>query len=84
MMLKCRDASEIISQSLDRKLTKTERFSLRLHLFICKYCKKFNQQLQAIRVTLMQATSAIENDDSIKMPSETKQRLLQSFESLSN
>lgn len=80
-MLSCKDASQIISQSLDRQLTMRERFALKLHLLICKYCKQFSQQVQAIRVALKLATSAIENDDTIKMPSETKKRLLQSIES---
>ena len=80
-MLICKDASQIISQSLDRQLTMWERFALKLHLLICKYCKQFSQQIVAIRVALKSSSSAIENDGSIKMPSETKRRLLQSIES---
>ena len=80
-MLSCKNASQIISQSLDRPLTMRERFALKLHLLICKYCKQFSQQLHAIRVALKLASSAIENDDTIKMPSETKNRLMQSIES---
>jgi hypothetical protein len=81
MMLSCKEASQIISQSLDRPLTMRERFGLKLHLLICKYCKRFSQQLQTIRVALKLTTSAIDNDDTIKMPSETKKRLMQSIES---
>jgi hypothetical protein len=80
-MLSCKDASQIISQSLDRQLTVRERFALNLHLLICKYCKQFSQQLHAIRAALKLASRAIENDDTIKMPSETKKRLMQSIES---
>lgn len=81
MMLSCKDVSQIISQSLDRPLTMRERFALKLHLLICKYCKRFSQQLQTIRVALKLTTSAIDNDDTIKMPSETKKRLMQTIES---
>jgi hypothetical protein len=80
-MLSCKEASQIISQSLDRQLTMRERFALKLHLLICKYCKQFSQQLQTIRVALKLAGSTIENDDTIKMPLETKKRLMQSIES---
>lgn len=80
-MLSCKDASQIISQSLDRQLTMRERFAVKLHLLICKYCKQFNQQLQTIRAALKLTSTAIENDDTIKMPSETKKRLMQSIES---
>ena len=80
-MLSCKDASQIISQLLERKLTTGERFNLKLHLLICKYCKRFSQQLHSLSVALKLTTSAIENDDTIKMPSETKKRLMQSIES---
>jgi hypothetical protein len=80
-MLSCKEASQIISQSLDRQLTMRERFAVKLHLLICKYCKQFSQQLQSIRVALKIASTEIEADDTIKMPSETKKRLMQSIES---
>ena len=74
-MLSCKNASQIISQSLDRPLTIRERFALQLHLLICKYCNRFSQQLQTIRVNLKLTASAIENDDTIKMPASAKQRI---------
>ena len=80
-MLSCKNASQLISQSLDGSLTMRERFALKLHLLICKYCKRFSQHMQTIRVALKLATRAIQNDDTIKMPSETKKRLMQSIES---
>ena len=80
-MLSCKQASQLISQSLEQPLVMRERFALKLHLLICKYCRRFRQQLQAIGVALKLTARAIENDDTIKMPSETKQRLIQSIES---
>ena len=81
-MLDCKQASQLISQSLDRSLTLRERLSLKLHLFICKYCKQFSQHMQTIRVALKQMTSSIESNDSIEMPSAAKSRILQSIESI--
>ena len=80
-MLSCKQASQLISQSLEQPLTMRERFGLKLHLFICKYCRRFSQQLQAISIALKLAARAIENDDTIKLPSEAKHRLLQAIES---
>lgn len=74
-MLSCKQASEIISQSLDRKLTTRERFSLKLHLLICKYCRYFSQQLSAMRVAISANVHSIENDNTIKMSSEAKKRI---------
>ena len=74
-MLSCKQASQIISQSLDRKLTTGERFNLKLHLLICKYCKYFSQQLQTLRVAINANVSSIENDNTIEMSSEARKRI---------
>ena len=81
-MLDCKQTSQLISQSLDRSLTLRERFALRLHLLVCKYCKQFSQHLQTIRIALKQMTSSIESNDGIAMPSAAKSRILQSIESI--
>ena len=82
--MNCKQASQVISQSLDRKLSLRERLALKFHLVICKACKQFNQQLIALRSTFNRLTATIENDTSIRMPSETKSRLLKSIESVTD
>lgn len=67
-MLSCKQASQFISASLDSPLTLRERIVLRLHLIICKYCKRFSQQLQTMRVAMTTLAQSIENDNSIEMP----------------
>lgn len=67
-MLSCKQASQFISASLDRPLTLRDRIVLRLHLIICKYCKRFSQQLQTMRVAMTTLAQSIENDNSIEMP----------------
>lgn len=74
-MLSCKQASQIISQSLDKPLTMRERFALKLHLIICKYCKRFSQQVQTLRVALKQMISSIENSNTIELPSAAKNRI---------
>lgn len=74
-MLSCKQASQLISQSLDRPLTLRERFTLQLHLIVCKYCRRFSKQLQTLRVALKQMTHAIENNNTIEMPSAAKKRI---------
>ena len=82
--MNCVQASKVISQSLERKLTLRERLALKFHLFICNACKQFNQQLIALRLTFKKLTATIENDTNIQMPSETKNRLLKSIESITD
>ena len=74
-MLSCKQASQIISQSLDRPLAMRERFALSLHLFICKYCKRFSQHMQCLRVAIKQMVVSIEDDNTIEMPVEAKKRI---------
>ena len=79
-MLTCKQASQFISASLDRPLSLRERLALKLHLLICKYCKRFSQQVSAMRVALRTMVSSIENDNSIKMPSLAKDRITAAVE----
>ena len=74
-MLSCRQASQLISQSLDRPLMLRERFALKLHLLICKFCKRFSQQMQTLHGAIKTMVSAIENNNAIEMPSATKKRI---------
>lgn len=82
MKLSCKQASQLLSQSLDRRLTWQERLALRLHTLICDACKRFGQQLNTLRVALNKVRVNIENDTNISLPSETKARIAKSIESL--
>ena len=51
-MLSCKDATQLISRSMDTSLTIVQRILLRLHLRICKWCARYERQLFLIRETL--------------------------------
>ena len=44
MMLSCQEATQLVSQGLDRRLALRERVALRLHLLICDGCTEFRKQ----------------------------------------
>ena len=44
-MLTCKDASQLMSQSFDRRLGLMEKAGLRFHLLICKSCDIAYRQL---------------------------------------
>jgi len=48
-MRSCRDISALVSQGLDKKLSLSERISVRLHLLICSRCRNFQTQAQFLR-----------------------------------
>jgi hypothetical protein len=47
-MLKCKQATELISQSQDRQLTTSEQIALKFHLLICRGCNNCNKQIGMI------------------------------------
>lgn len=38
-MMNCKEATQLLSQDLERKLSLPERLGLRLHLLICRGCR---------------------------------------------
>ena len=45
----CREVHELVSQSLDRPLSVTERLRMRVHLMICEACSRFDGQMLLLR-----------------------------------
>lgn len=74
-MLSCKQASMLVSQSLERKLNGRERFALRMHLFICKYCKRFSQQINGLRVALTQHVKDVEQDTQLTLSEVAKHNI---------
>jgi hypothetical protein len=48
-MLNCKQASELLSQGMDEKLSLGKRLSLRMHLLMCHGCSNFISQLRFLR-----------------------------------
>ena len=49
MMISCKEAAQLASQGLDRRLGFGERVALRLHLAICDGCSRFTKQIAFLR-----------------------------------
>jgi hypothetical protein len=48
-MLDCRDATGLMSQGRERRLTLRERVTLRLHWTACSACRRFDRQLDLLQ-----------------------------------
>jgi hypothetical protein len=48
-MFCCKDVSQKVSESMDRKLPLHHRMFIRIHLMMCKYCSRFRRQLLLLR-----------------------------------
>ena len=77
--LSCRHASMLLSRAQDAPLTRTERLAVRIHLLLCRSCRRFNRWLTLFRETLRTLTSRAQQGDTPVHPlSESeRQRLLE-------
>ena len=41
----CKTATRFQSEALDRKLPLRQRFGLRVHLLLCKWCRRYGKQI---------------------------------------
>jgi len=51
-MLSCREATKMMSDGLDRRLTRWQRMQLRLHVMMCSACRAYRHQLELVRALL--------------------------------
>lgn len=61
-MLNCKDASHLISERQERPLGVRERWGLRLHLWMCISCRRFERQLALMRQALRKLGQRAEAD----------------------
>jgi hypothetical protein len=48
-VLSCKEATELMSQEQDRRLSLAERIGLRLHVLICSACNNYRHQMSFLR-----------------------------------
>ena len=57
LLLRCKDASRLISQMQDERLTPGQRGLVRLHLLFCDACRNFQRQLGVLREAMLRYRS---------------------------
>ena len=45
----CKESTRLQSEALDRRLSGSEKLGLRLHLLLCKWCRRYGEQLKFLR-----------------------------------
>ena len=48
-MLRCREISKLVSESMERQLPLRQRIELRMHLMLCRLCAGFARQTRLLR-----------------------------------
>ena len=49
-MMNCKQATQLLSEKLDRPLTSKEKIALKMHVLMCPACRKFGKQMEEIRI----------------------------------
>jgi predicted anti-sigma-YlaC factor YlaD len=63
MMYSCKKATELMSLSLDGKLSLYQRVALKMHLFMCKFCSRYWKQMLFVRDAVHRCSERAEEID---------------------
>jgi hypothetical protein len=74
-MLTCKEASRLVSESLDRRLRLTELIGLRVHLLICEACARFAAQMRFLRRVCARAAGDESVGPDVKLPVPARRRI---------
>ena len=84
-MFNCKDVSKKFSKSMDLTLPFHERMMITLHLMMCRYCRRFKNQLLLLRKAVrFEELSGQDIDESVSLPLEIKEQIKQTMRSISS
>lgn len=84
-MLNCEETAQLLSDSMDRRLSVYARIRIYAHLRVCRLCQAYQHQLQLLRDLFKKSpTGLVDSEDSVAsgLPAEAKRRIIQAIDSL--
>lgn len=75
----CREASRLQSDALDQSLSLPKRFGLRLHLLVCKWCRRYGKQIRFLRHAARGHLDELTEATPRRLPPEARERLKRSL-----
>ena len=76
----CRKATRLVSDALERPLTRRERWSLRVHLLICSFCRRYRRQLRRLETLLAVGGEAPDGDVPPRLGAAARRRIVRALE----
>lgn len=73
LLLPCSEATRLFSQGMDRKLPVMLRIVVWLHIYRCKACQRFRQQMYFLRNTLQKHPEHMLSEESPQQPELSQQ-----------
>lgn len=71
----CREASRLQSEALDHSLSRGQRFGLRLHLLLCKWCRRYGNQIRFLRQAAHLHPDKVNNSTPQSLSPDARERL---------
>jgi hypothetical protein len=75
----CREASRLQSDALDQPLSLPKRFGLRVHLLLCKWCRRYGKQIRFLRRAVHEHPHELTDATPRSLSPEARERLKQSL-----
>ena len=76
-MFTCHDMTRLISQAQDGGLPWTARWRMKLHFFLCRWCRRYRRQLGLLRHALTRLPEIGPDTPEEMLPPEAKTRMKQ-------
>jgi len=77
----CKQASHLQTESFDRSLTFFESLGLRLHLALCKWCRRYGEQIKFLRQAALQSEQDQQQTSNLRLAPEARERIKQKLQS---
>ena len=78
-MLTCKHTSRLVSEGQERQLSLKERISLRLHVWMCSNCRRFEKQIITMRKIMRREWTQDTPPANNQLPSEAQERIRQAL-----
>jgi len=74
LMPTCQQVSRLQSDALDQPLSLPKRFGLRLHLLVCKWCRRYGRQIRFLRRAIHERPDAVNEATPRTLSPEARER----------
>ncbi|TRX66160.1 zf-HC2 domain-containing protein [Carboxylicivirga sp. M1479] len=75
-MITCKEATYLISKREQDVLSFAERLQLKFHLMMCKYCRRFAEQVHFLNDAILKMKQKVEDqEDGIQLSKQSKDLL---------
>ena len=79
LMPTCRQASRLQSDALDQPLSLPKRIGLRLHLLVCRWCRRYGKQIRFLRQAVHEHPDEINDATARTLSPEARERVKRSL-----